>query len=251
MDELRESSLLFSLESLLETERERVQREAREAQRKREEEIARVAEVAERRRLAQQQEREARERREQLEQEREQQDHERREAMKRAVVERARLEAEGAARLAEAEQARKHELSLAELRARHQTARYRLLSWLAASALGLSWASVAFGYVGLLEPAYARREQRLQNAISAATERAKSVERQLSLEHETNRTLQARLDRLGAAPPVASATATPPKPSVRVPGSKPPVVEPPPRECVDNGDPLDAQLCRGRSGKRR
>ena len=43
MDELRESSLLFSLEGLLETERERVQREAREAQKRRDDELIRSA----------------------------------------------------------------------------------------------------------------------------------------------------------------------------------------------------------------
>src|SRR6187551_1052642 len=104
MDELRESSLLFSLEGLLETERERVQREAREAQRRRDDEMARVAEQASRRRLAQEQEREARERRQALEQERERLEAERMEAMKRAAVERARIEAEGRMRLVEVEQ---------------------------------------------------------------------------------------------------------------------------------------------------
>src|SRR4051812_24405831 len=77
MDELRESSLLFSLEGLLETERERVQREAREAQKRRDEEMIRVAEQASRLRLASQQEREARERRLALEQERERLEQER------------------------------------------------------------------------------------------------------------------------------------------------------------------------------
>lgn len=252
MDELRESSLLFSLESLLETERERVQREAREAQRKREDELARVAELAERRRLAAQQEREARERRQALEQERERLDQERLEAMKRAVVERARVEAEGNARLVEAEQARKHELSLAELRGRHDAARYRTLTWLSAGALVLSWGGALLAYFGLVEPAHAAREQHLQTLIAADAELAKTSERALSLERSKNHALQARVEQLSHAAPATLATPPAlPKPPVSVNGgggTKPPVVVPP-RECIDNGDPLNAQLCHAKRSR--
>ncbi len=251
MDELRESSLLFSLESLLETERERVQREAREAQRKREEEMVRVAEAAERRRIAAQQEREARERREALEREREHDEEQRLEAMKRAVVERARIEAEGNARLLEVEQARKHERSLAELSARHQSARYRAFTWLSTSALVLSWAGAASAYFGMIEPAQSRREQRLQLQVQAGAARAKTNERELALERSKNQSLQARVTELNEAPPVTAGTpASASKPSVtRGGGTKPPVVTPPPRECVDDGDPLNAQLCRAHRGR--
>jgi hypothetical protein len=253
MDELRESSLLFSLESLLETERERVQREAREAQRKREDELARVAEMAERRRLAAQQEREARERRQALEQERERMDQERLDAMKRAVVERARVEVEGNARLVEAEQARKHELSLADLRGRHHAARYRALTWLSSGVLVLSWGGALFAYFGLIEPAHAGREQHLQSLIAADAELAKISERALSLERSKNQALQARVDQLSSAPtPPAAAQPSPPKPPSAVHGGgggpKPPVVRPP-RECVDNGDPLNAQLCHAKRAR--
>jgi fused signal recognition particle receptor len=252
MDELRESSLLFSLESLLETERERVQREAREAQRQRDEEMARVAEAAERRRVAAQQEREARERREALEQERERHEQERLEAMKRAVVERARIEAEGNARLREAEQQRLHERSLAELGARQQTLRYRTFTWLSTGALVLSWAGVAFAHFGLLEPAHQRREQQLQGIISTAAERAKIKERELSLERSKNQTLQERVQQLSdAQPALAETPGAGAKPGVtHGPGPKPPVVQPPVRECVDDGDPLNAQLCRARGSRR-
>src|SRR6187551_2854070 len=112
MDELRESSLLFSLEGLLETERERVQREAREAQRRRDDEMIRVAEQASRRRLAQEKERDAREHQQALEQERDRLEAERLDAMKRATIERARIETEAKMRLVEVEQTRKHELLL-------------------------------------------------------------------------------------------------------------------------------------------
>lgn len=247
MDELRESSLLFSLESLLETERERVQREAREAERKRMDELARVADLVERRRVAAQQEREARERRQQLEQERERLDQERLDGIKRAAVERARIEAEGAARLLEAEQARKHDLSLAELRARHGAARYRVLSWLAIVGLVLSWAGTALAYFGLIGPAHVQREQQLRAVIAADAELAKTMERTLALERSKNQSLQARIEQLAA-----TSTAPVPQPVVSKPqprggafgDGKPPVITPPARECVDNGDPLNAELCR-------
>src|SRR4051812_49803331 len=95
MDELRESSLLFSLEGLLETERERVQREAREAQKRRDEEMVRVAEQASRLRLAAQQEREARERRGGVGAERERPAGARNHAVEDPPVGRARHEAQG------------------------------------------------------------------------------------------------------------------------------------------------------------
>src|SRR6185369_5046386 len=162
MDELRESSLLFSLEGLMETERERVQREAREAQKRREDELTRVAEAAERRRVAAQQERQSRERRALMEQERERMEHERLEALRLATVERARIETESGLRLVEAERSRQHDLALAQIREAQGLARYRLLSWLSSGALLAAIASALVAYFGWLEPAHARREQHLQ-----------------------------------------------------------------------------------------
>lgn len=246
MDELRESSLLFSLESLMETERERVQREAREAQRRREEELARVAELAERRRVALQQEREAKQRRLALEQEREQLDQARLEAMKQAAVERARIEAESQLRLVEAEQARKHELSLSQLREGERTALYRTLTWLSSGALVLSLIGAFAAYFGMLEPAQARRERQLQSVIDIEAEKSKTIERLLGLERSKNQTLSARVAELEAAKrEPAPASVTP----------RPPIVKPfdgehhgPPGggvgngPCVDDGDPLNKCL---------
>jgi colicin import membrane protein len=234
MDELRESSLLFSLESLLETERERVQREAREAHERREQELRRVAELAERRRVAAKHEREARERRQALEQERERLDHERIEAMKQATIERVRIEAESHARLVELEQSRKHDLALSRLRERAGQARYRTLFWLSTAGLV---SAVAFGLVAVFafqRPAQAREQQRMRAVLGATEARLSATERALSAERSKSDALEARLRQVQAAAPAP----TPPKP-------EPPRAQPrrggrgPSPVCKDDGDPIN------------
>jgi hypothetical protein len=243
MDELRESSLLFSLESLLETERERVQREAREAQERREQELARVVELAERRRLATQQEREARERRQLLEQERERLEQERIDAMKLATVERARIEAESHARIVELEQAQKHGLALSRLREQESTVRYRTLFWLSSAALLVTLALSLSAFLGLVRPAHAREQQSLKDLVAATEARVSATERALSAERSKSQALEEHVKQLqsAAATPKASDPKTPP-------GLRPPlhqggmIKEPPRRPCKDNGDPLNPCL---------
>jgi hypothetical protein len=246
MDELRESSLLFSLEGLLETERERVQREAREAQRRRDDEMIRVAEQASRRRLAQEQEREARAHRQALEQERERLEEERIDAMKRATIERARIEAEAKMRLVEVEQTRKHELLLVQMREGHLTARYRTLTWLSSGALVLSLAGALAAHFGYIRPAQARELQQLRATSERSAEQAKSSARALTATRAQNEALSQRVHeleaRLAAAAnphdvkplhvgPVRPPTVTPPRPP-----------RPPRAGCKDNGDPLEKCL---------
>jgi hypothetical protein len=239
MDELRESSLLFSLESLLETERERVQREAREAQERREQELRRVGEMVERRRLASQQERESRERRQALEQERERLDSERIEAMKQATIARARIEAESHARLVELEQTRQHDLALSRLREHAGTARYRTLFWLSAAALISTMALGLAAFFGFERPAQARAQERLQSVLHAAETRLTATERALSGERSKSEALEARLQQVQQAVP-ALATPAPPEPvklerrggRPRRGGYEPPV-------CKDDGDPIN------------
>ncbi len=244
MDELRESSLLFSLEGLLETERERVQREAREAQKRRDEEMIRVAEQASRRRLAQQQEREARERREALEQERERLEAERIDAMRIATVERVRIETEGRLRLVELEQARKHDLLLSQIRERQQTTRYRTLTWLSSVAFALSITGAFAAYFGWLRPAQARQRQRLEALVNTSAEQAKTSERALAIELRNNQSLALRVKLLEAS--VALPPSVRPEPKFRSgPGKLPGLASPPPpKRCVDNGDPIDGCIRR-------
>ena len=237
MDELRESSLLFSLEGLMETERERVQREAREAQKRRDEELSRVAELAERRRVAAQQERQSRERRQLLEQERERVEQRQLDALKQATIERARLDAETKLQLVEAEQARQHELKLSKLQERQRTARYRTLTWLSAGSLLASVAGAFAAYLGLIEPAHARELAHLQSVISTGAEQAKTTERALSLERSKNQTLSERVRQLEEkqTEPVPAAKAQKPRPPIGPIGPIGPVVT---SDCPDDGDPL-------------
>jgi hypothetical protein len=240
MDELRESSLLFSLESLLETERERVQREAREAQRRREDELKRVAELAERRRVAEQREREARDRRRALEAERERLEQERIEAMKRATVERVRVEAEGELRLRESEQARQHDLALARIREAERLRRYRTLSWLSSGVLATVSFAGAFAYLGLVRPAQAREEQYLRARLSAAEIRARGSELLLSAERRKGEELAAKL--AGPQPQVGtlpgSPVPNPPRPEPPRPPRPSEKLTTPRAICPDDGDPL-------------
>jgi hypothetical protein len=246
MDELRESSLLFSLEGLLETERERVQREAREAERRRQEELARVAEVAERRRLAAEREREARERRQVLEKERERLELERAEAMRRATVERARFEAEGQLRLVEAEQTRQHELQLLKLREGERASRYRTLSLLSAAACAVSIAGSIVAHFAFVVPAHARTTQQLQSVIESARERADSSERALSIERKKTRELEQAMARMPPAPPTPEAPKAEAPAAVKNPHPSGSRELPPAAPCVDNGDPLNPCLRGGR-----
>ena len=238
MDELRESSLLFSLESLLETERERVQREAREAQERREQELKRVAEVAERRRVAAQHEREARERRLALERERERLDHERIEAMKQATIERVRIEAESHARLIELEQSRKHDLALSRLRERAGQARYRTLFWLSTGGLVSTLALGLVATFAFERPAQAREQQRMKSVLGATEARLVATERALSAERSKSEALEARLRQAQAAVPAPPA---PPKPARVEPQRGQPAqgARRPRGACKDDGDPIN------------
>lgn len=242
MDELRESSLLFSIEGLLETERERVQREAREAERRREEELKRVADAAERRRLAQEREREARGRRETLQRERERLEEERLEAMKRATVERARIEAEARVRLVEAEEQRKHELLLAKLNSEQQTARYRAVSWLSGGSCLLVVLGAFVGYFGWVRPAQAGGAQRFQALSAESRLRAQKSEQALQVERAQSRALSERVRELeartAAVAPLSPVRVKSPPPAPAGAGGSRGVGGKRDR-CGDSGDPLD------------
>jgi hypothetical protein len=239
MDELRESSLLFSIEGLLETERERVQREAREAERRREEELKRVADAAERRRVAQEGEREARARREALERERERLQAERLEAMKRATVERVRIEAESRVRLVEADEQRKHELLLAKLDGESRAARYRAVSWLSCGALALVVVGAVAAYFGWIRPVQAASEMGYQSVVAESRVREQVSEQALRQERARTDALRERV-RLLESNTAASAQVSPVGAKIPTTRPQPPsVTEPKKKSCGDSGDPLD------------
>ncbi len=243
MDELRESSLLFSLEGLLETERERVQREGREAERRREDELRRVAEVAERRRMAHEEERKARERVEALARERQRLEEERLEALKRATVERARIEAEARVRLVEADEQRKHELLLSKLHGEQRVARYQALSWLSSGGLLLAVVGAFAAYWGWLRPAQASEAQRHQSFVAESRVREQVSEQALRRERARSQALDERLRKLEADANRAAADAPAlldhPSPAKTMSGRKPLRQGSTKGGCGDSGDPLD------------
>jgi len=239
MDELKDSSLLFSLEGLMETERERVRREAREAQEQREAEIKRVAAAAERRQQLSREQREARARREALAREQERFEQERIEALKQAPVERARIEAEAGLRLVEAEQARQHDLALSRLREEHGAARYRALAWLGTSALGLALGGALLLHFAWIAPAHARALRHAESRLRESSARSEATRLALAAEQSKTRALSAELERARAAlvashEPEHAAPKPPAPPSRRVPGAAGAR-----RNCGDSGDPLD------------
>ena len=231
--------MLFSLEGLMETERDRVRREAREAQARREAEIKSVAEAAERRSALLRQQNDARERRDALTRERERLEHERLEALKQATIERARIEAESGLRLVEAEQQRKHQLAISQIREQQGAARYRALAWLSSGVLALALLGASSAYFGWIAPAHARAQQHLESKLRESAARTRSAELALGAEQSKSRALSARLEMIQHAavetpPPAAEKPRTPP--SIKSPHTPSTGTR---SGCRDTGDPLD------------
>ncbi len=192
----------------METERDRVKREAREEQERREAEMKLVAEAAARRNALLREQREARERRDALTRERERLEQERLEALRQATIERARIEAESGLRLVEAEQQRQHELALSRLREQQGAARYRALAWLSSGALAIALLSASGIYFGWVAPAHARAQQHLESKIRESAARTRAVELALAAEQSKSRALSARIEIAQAA----AIEKTPPRP---------------------------------------
>lgn len=242
MDELRESSLLFSLEGLLETERERVQREQRELLERRENELRRTAEVAERRRQAEQQRREAEARRQALADERARLEQAQIDAVKQATIERARLEVEARVKLAEIEQRSQHELSLSRIREAQRGARYRAWSWLSSVGLLLVAVGSLALYAGFIVPRHAHELAHLQSLLSASTIKSELVEQKLGAERRQSEKLSERVHALEARPPEAQPDPKTSPPTVRPEPKRTPRTPTAPADCADDGDPLSPCL---------
>jgi len=242
MDELRESSLLFSLERLYETERQRVEREARELQRKHDAELALVAEVAEQRRKAAEEQRAAAQRLQTLQAERQRIEQERIDALQRATIERARSEVEAGARAEQLEQEREHQRKLAAIRERERSARRRVVEWVGAGGFVLMLSFALGSYAFVIRPAHLERVLRLQSLLDATERSKKAGEQALVLERKKVQELETKLtelERSNAVVPVAS------KREPALPRARPTYERKTPRRpaaCPDNGDPLQGCL---------
>jgi len=247
MAESRETSVLFSLKGLLDLEDERVRAEAERRRDEEEREAAAreaaacAAREAERARIV------AVERVAALQRMAAEQARQRGEATRLAALERARIEAEAAARLAVLERKQAHELRLGEIAAAGSARRARL----ALLGSNLAWAVLVaiavVGYLTVLRPAEARQRAALAGIVQVQSERAETSARLLRAAEARASSLRARLAEVererAAAPPVApTATPSASRPSPEVRGGAP--APPAPDRCrAESGDPLDFSLC--------
>jgi colicin import membrane protein len=241
--ELRDSSLLFSLESLMAEEQERVDRERAE---KEEQDRARAAERESRVRIRLETEAlaAAREQQRLLEEEQRRRDEQARfEGIRAAELERVRSEVARRAELERTMAERSHELALEGIRqaVRVRTARWALVAtcvaFLLASA-ALLWLELAVNpsRLATLEAEYVAKTR-------SERVRAERAERLLESSEAARRDLEERL-RVRERTPVTPSKAVP---ETTPPRAKRPVPRPvaPQAPCLDDNDPLNP--CLGKS----
>jgi hypothetical protein len=242
--ELRESSLLFSLESLMAEERSRIDHE-RVAKEQRER--AEAAERAARERRAEEEkaERLARERERLAEEERRRREEQARlDGIRTAEVDRVRDEAARRGASESAMAARDHELKLAAIR-QAASVRATRLALVATSIATLgSFAGLLWLELGVHPQRLARLEAEHVSLTEGERRRADRAEGRLLESEAARRRLEDKLRANDvAAEPKPAALPTTPKPGRVPPAGKPrPGVKPPP--CKDDGDPLDDCLKR-------
>ena len=245
MPELRESSLLFSLESLMAEERSRIDHErVAKEQRERAEAAERAArerraEEEEAQRLARQRERSAEEER------RHREEQARLEGIRTAEVDRVRDEAARRVAIESATAARDHELRLAAIRQAASVRATRLaLVATSIATLGL-FAVLLWLELGVHPERLARLEAEHVGLTEGERRRADRAEGRLLESEAARRRLEEKLRANdAAAEPAPAAVPTTRKPPRPAPGrGKPrPGVNSPP--CVDDGDPLNNCLKR-------
>ena len=246
MAELREDSLLFSLETLMVRERERVQLDRAEAERQRAEE-ARAAVAREKQRLEAEL---ARERKLELarvaEQARLAEHATKLEALRQAEVVRAQTEANARAQSEMLAQRHAHERNLAELALGAKRSRDRAIAIGSSALLSLFVPAALLFHFSHTLPAAKRTESELRRLVLLEQSRAEEASKQLSQVEARGQRLSEEVARLRvasppeAAPPAPSGAA-PSGPPRRVPQARP---RTPQRNtpCRDSGDPLDPCL---------
>jgi len=249
MAELREDSLLFSLETLMVRERERVQLDRAEAERRRAEE-ARAAVAREKQRLETEL---ARERQRELERAAEQArlaEHAAKlDALRQAEVVRAQTEANARAQSEMLAQRHAHERDLAELSLKGKRTRDRALAIGSSALLSLFVPAALLFHFSHTLPAAKRTEGELRRLVLLEQSRAEEASKQLSQVEARGQRLSEELARLRVTSPPE---ATPSGPGAAGPGLRPQRVAPAPQvrptrpqrntPCRDSGDPLDPCL---------
>ena len=239
---LRDDSILFSLNSLLERERQRISEEAeREAKRLEAElqariERERLAREAEKARLLEEAQRELRD------EQRRREEAARVEGLRQAEIERARTEAEARARLELVARQHEHEKNLTVIRERGRRAFAERLAIVLGIALFFSLAG-AFGfYFGKIRPEAARLEVASQTLLDTERSRANVAQRLFERSERQRSKLGEELERLKRELD-ALRTQPKPAPAPRAGRGRPspaPVKKRP--DCKDDDDPLNPCL---------
>jgi colicin import membrane protein len=250
MAELRENSILFSLNGLLDRERQRVTQEAEQECRRIEAE--RLERLACERRLIEEQElaRLELEERARREEERRREQAARIEALRKAEIVRARAEADGKARIELDAKHREHELRLLGIREQVGRRRAEQLTLGCAIVTLLTWAAGAWLYFGEVSPERERVRAEYETLLGDERARSQELRHLVEVSDRRNAELAASLKR-ALEQPAQSGSAEPawpsqkPVPKAGGPGAtrdgKRPHKAPPKsgRPCPDNRDPLD------------
>lgn len=251
MGEAKDSSVLFSLQSLMELEEKRIDEEvARQAR-------AEAAE-AERRRAEQERARDeerlrlrAEEERRRKEQERAREEEARLAALREAAIVKARVETEQRARLDALEAAQRHERELLALREDAGKKRLVRLVYGGAAVLLVGAAGASGLYFGKLRPEAEAREREHAVAIAEQAEatreaRAKldeSLAAQRRIEDELRTATDAkRRAELELAHAAEQRRIDDQRRRIGAPTSRPPSGSPTPKRCGDDHDPLNGCL---------
>jgi colicin import membrane protein len=245
--ELRQESLMFSLQALEEMEQERVRTEQAERLARAEAEQAALWEEERLRREAEARRARAELERERIEHLRRKEEHARIEAMQQALVERARIEVEWQGRAEIDARQREHEARLAALDGKTRRQRLR---WLGALFAALVVATGTWGASMLRRLQHAERVSRAQQeTLDLERQNRRHAARLLELSERRAATIAAELDaaradtsRAAAAPtsePRPAGAASRPRP---VPSARPQAAQA--RPCRNDGDPLDNCLPR-------
>jgi colicin import membrane protein len=245
MAELREDSLLFSLETLMVRERERMALERAEIERK--QALAAAARVnAEKQRLEAELRRERELERARLAEQQRMQEHAARlDALRLGEVERARKEAEARAQSEVVAQRHAHERRMTELRLSASKVRDRGLALGSTGLLVLLIPSALFLYFGRVRPQAAELQADSQKLVSAERGRAEEAARLLAQTERERRRLEGELARLTTLPTQREAARpqanfAPAQPKAREP-ARPGQRKGDP-SCKDDSDPLNPCL---------
>ncbi|MGC4087095.1 MAG: hypothetical protein QM756_04165 [Polyangiaceae bacterium] len=244
MAELREDSLLFSLENLMVRERERVQLERSESERLRAQEAAEAAR-REQQRLEAALARERKLEQERLAEQRRLAEHAAKlEALRQAEVVRAQSEAQARAHSEELAQRHAHERTLAELSLRAKHTRDRAVALGSGALLSLFVPAALLFHFAHTVPQAQKTELELKNLLELERSRANEASQQLSRSETRRKELNAELDSVRNAAPPSKAQPTVAAPSSKAPHVTAPstLLRPPGKPCRDSGDPLDPCL---------